>query len=86
MPVEVRPPGQGRDAPTGTNQIRGGRNLGRHDRSRLREALLLLFLGMIITMIGVRLLPPKDAEIEFSSQLVVEAPPAVTDAYRNRTR
>ena len=60
-----------------------GRNLEPRDRSKLREALLLLFVGMIITMIGVRILPPKDPAIQFAGQFVVAVPSSMTDATDN---
>ena len=50
------------------------------DRSKLREALLLLLVGTLITMIGWRIKPPNDPAIQFSGQFVVAVPTAVTDS------
>lgn len=57
-----------------------GQKLEPRDRSKLREALLLLFLGTIITMAGWWIKPPNDRPIAFSGQFLLAVPAFPLDA------
>jgi hypothetical protein len=50
------------------------------DRGKLREALLLTFLGTLITMMGWWIKPPNDSPVVFSGQFIVQVPSMLLDA------